>query len=88
MPQLVDQCLNWLIILWYIYDLVSWPDWSIFRNYSRMPQLVNNTSTDKEFGFWPLLTFNEKWGQNDVAYDASGSHMSMHAKNHVAGWFS
>ena len=33
------------------------------------------------------MTFNNVEGQNNLAYDASGSTMSMHAKNQV-NWYS
>ena len=33
------------------------------------------------------MTFNDLEGQNNLAYDASGSTMSMHAKNQV-NWYS
>ena len=30
--------------------------------------------------FWPPLTFNGLWGQNDIAYDAMGYHTGMYVK--------
>ena len=37
--------------------------------------------------FWPLVTWNDLGGQNNLAYIYFGRHMSIHAKNRVPVFF-